>query len=1418
MKPTKSLYLDCLPEDQPEGTYRRARNIVQENNAKRNEPGMDLICDLGFITLHQQAVDGGSYILFGVNSLASSSGSQIGILDQNGNYSCRLKTDLLNFIPGSTFKVVYFRNFKGELIIGFTDNYNTPKIINLDNLPFEVDANKSLLNPSMFALAEMFGKFRCPEVRFTKYSDAGGQLLSGAYYFCFAYEFPDGGITAKTNLTGPVMITDGTTSRGSDFYDGCQAGTITSKAICLNLSSLDVRYKYLRIYVLSKIGGIVSARYIGRKPITSSGDMEISYTGNEVSQSITTEEILVPSISYTKVKTMTILNSQLHLANLQEADAINYQKYANNIKIGWVKDKVSLSEVRGSYKDEVFIFNKRGFFPDEVMAFFIRLQLSDGTSSAAFHIPGREPGQIMFEGVMLEENSSISDLIASHPSLSFLSHDAKINPGIKFFHTRETARENGITGFWENANERYPETEDWDIHSEQGFTGKSLKGQKVRHHKMPSTQLLISSTLAEPTENTSTGIFYVYANMNYNGDLGGLSFDLKPTDIQTDSNLNAYGSWDAGRYTAKVKHALSIKGLMTMSINASSTSLFTNVYATAAMSIRHSNGQVIFEDDYSEDTQVSGGSNVSVFLNQNADFTIELLAGEYIIFAANAFSSGATDSAFYIGIELSLRAAASTQELQVGTLMPIIGISVKDIYIPDQLKDKVVGYEILYAKRNMNNLRVLGQGACFHYQSSHALYAKEMGPTIGPVAVPSIEGHPVIDDSKLRFHSFDLLKDRVSASPSYIKEQFRLKTTCTVNKAASASALTPREDTSLQMHLMADFITKKAMLEHYPQEDILRRVNSFKYIPGDTILSDDGITLNNTWGEGHIFANIEHDKQPRLDQQTCKYEWGTGKGVMNPGVASSFDVDILIGALYQHKEDVYSSMFSQELASTGKLFQTSGEKTYHIQALFGGDTYVNRYATRLTAPIYLSPTVKSTDKYQAVKAIYYFPLYSVHNIDLRHSGVELKDQYYPKVGTQYFQYRDWLKREVDIVNDNTLLYNDDYTQVNDLTRTFPYEDNSRYTNRFPYRIIRSNVYSSESKKFSMREFLALNYYEMPNTRGEITNIEAFADVLYINTRASLFRTLGQETIQTSSGTVALGSGDIFRLAPKELLTSENGYAGCQHMSSCYVTKLGYLFCDAEQGKVFLVGASLEEISNKGLRNYFIERLKPLGSNLPDQFLSAFDEDLNRLILKLPTGDTLSYSPEANGWISMHDYSPDSMASSRKDLVSIKATKAYRHNAKDKPGVFYQGVIFPSQIDICFNPASNETLLFSSFNWKSKSSDLNGASLNKDTFTSAMVYDSSRCSGNVPLLWMHNIRNAEGEFRFNNFRDMIKDQNIPFMDKSGNVINWNIDQNKKWISQGRFIGSHVILRLVYDNVSKNTIYLYSADVIYRLSAR
>ena len=98
MKLTKGLYTDCVEQDQPAGTYRHAKNIVDSNvlGSKENEDGF---IDAGVLAPYTPIgiiPTGESFVVFSTNN----TNNEIGLVTRNNttlSYTAIYNNNALNF-------------------------------------------------------------------------------------------------------------------------------------------------------------------------------------------------------------------------------------------------------------------------------------------------------------------------------------------------------------------------------------------------------------------------------------------------------------------------------------------------------------------------------------------------------------------------------------------------------------------------------------------------------------------------------------------------------------------------------------------------------------------------------------------------------------------------------------------------------------------------------------------------------------------------------------------------------------------------------------------------------------------------------------------------------------------------------------------------------------------------------------------------------------------------------------------------------------------------------------------------------------------------------------------------------------------------------------------------------------------------
>jgi len=481
MIPNKGLYLDTNKINQPPGTWSGARNILvnQKKQAITNEGGADITATNFPFTLAKPIgttmFPNGSYLLY---AMGTSGPDRIGVVDEFEQYTDLIVDNAFNFnslypIRSSEFDFNAF----GERIVAFTDRFNNPRIINIDNLPFALNPDKSLVNPSDISDIEMFTKMVAPNITYT-ISQNGGSLKTGAYSFAIAYENNDGTRTPNSPLVHSVYITDDGTSVGFDQFDGALPNTLTAKAIALTINNVDTRYDKLVLIIVKRNNGITTAVEIKKLDIGGT-TLSTTYTGTELETPLTLEEVLTPRPLYNKVGCMTQINSQLFIGDLEAEEDIEYQSYANLIRIYYNTRLIAVQDINNSNKNGI----PPGFAHGGVYAFYIAFVLKNGSWSRAFHIPGR--------GITGAE-LSFPGLLPTDPSP--LAVNAGLAAGTKRYQIEDTTNrasssyildgDTNITtsmagtsnmGYWENQDEVYPAN-----------FPNGLAGQKVRHHVFPT--------------------------------------------------------------------------------------------------------------------------------------------------------------------------------------------------------------------------------------------------------------------------------------------------------------------------------------------------------------------------------------------------------------------------------------------------------------------------------------------------------------------------------------------------------------------------------------------------------------------------------------------------------------------------------------------------------------------------------------------------------------------------------------------------------------------------------------------------------------------------------------------------------------------------------------------------------------------
>jgi len=439
---------------------------------------------------------------------------------------------LLQFQWDCPIEGIFKYNWKGDLIISFWDgtktNSNRPRLLNLTNLPFPVNGSKEFTSSNAQNLMLLYPDMNIPNYAIGNIKP-GGDIDPGVYYLVTSYEvseddqlnwmlpshpFP----IAKYHHDSFILNTDnGNDFKVSNLYQESKQDGNSGVSIDITIDNIDTRFKYIKLAAIKEVNKVKTAIYIDKFEITGT-QINFVWTG-KFKGDLTPDEILIDSVNYTRFKTGTYNNKRLCAGNLKTQEELRFQKYANNISVSWFTESIEDLTQANALPPNIFqsIYKRYEWYanpgnclrvrtlkPWEVYAFYAHAVYKDGTIGKGMHIPGREVQQITIGATAFDEDETVTNAVAAEPA-EFGADEAALGvaDSAKLFHTRDTANINHpvsgkYPGYWENEDETYPNldeydgTIDYDGNAIAG--GIDLRGQKVRHHRMPGLKTMYGGT------------------------------------------------------------------------------------------------------------------------------------------------------------------------------------------------------------------------------------------------------------------------------------------------------------------------------------------------------------------------------------------------------------------------------------------------------------------------------------------------------------------------------------------------------------------------------------------------------------------------------------------------------------------------------------------------------------------------------------------------------------------------------------------------------------------------------------------------------------------------------------------------------------------------------------------------------------
>ena len=489
---TTGLNLDQTLNQVKKGMLTYALNAGVENfdaNSVnyQNEPGNEFCLSFpdGYMLIGKHFIpERNKHIFFITNP--ETKDSQIGYMENNDCvYRVLVNAPCLNFDINYPIHKVVHRLTNCSTEIYWTDGLNPRRYLDIDDIPKVLKSGTPLCSPEYTDdldcnQLKLQPNFSIPQLDIEEVRSTGN-LEAGSYQFAIQYCDSLGNpYTSYYSVTNPTPIGDPSITSVNFNYP-------VGKSIVVNVSNLDGTglYQYFNLAVIKTVNGITSVELVGTYYIDNL-QKQIIYSGqNQTQIRLSINDIFEKFPYYDIAQDVTYVQDILVWDNLSSISRVNYQKIANQVELSWETWRIPADE---NYADETNATNLRGYLRDEVYPFEIVFLLKNGKQTDGFHIPGRRRGPNEnrpdvpetdpdFVGSPTYESGGVgySPYWKIYNTASVTGFSEGYSPAPDY----KGAYQYGEFAYWESTD-TYPCNIDvWG----------DLAGQPIRHHKFPDVSV-----------------------------------------------------------------------------------------------------------------------------------------------------------------------------------------------------------------------------------------------------------------------------------------------------------------------------------------------------------------------------------------------------------------------------------------------------------------------------------------------------------------------------------------------------------------------------------------------------------------------------------------------------------------------------------------------------------------------------------------------------------------------------------------------------------------------------------------------------------------------------------------------------------------------------------------------------------------
>lgn len=294
-----------------------------------------------------------------------------------------------NFNVNHPIKKIVIKNEKCGKNIYFTDDYNSPRHLNItellagkyhdQNVPCDDNVTTSCIN---YDELRIFKLFNIPKIEPVAI-ELGGRLLMGMYEFLIAYSDAAGNeISPYYSIKSPIAIFD----KNNRILEQKELASRTNLAIRLEVSNLDNTYSHYKVVVIQTADIEGASRYFV-EGVHTINDNTVVYTTEQNKVTTSFDKLLIDQLNVERSEGLTASNNILFQYGITQKKEINLQPVIN--LLGQFMQWQTHIAPENLYENGVLSSKFLGYNRDEVVPLSIRFLLDGGYETSIFPLISR---------------------------------------------------------------------------------------------------------------------------------------------------------------------------------------------------------------------------------------------------------------------------------------------------------------------------------------------------------------------------------------------------------------------------------------------------------------------------------------------------------------------------------------------------------------------------------------------------------------------------------------------------------------------------------------------------------------------------------------------------------------------------------------------------------------------------------------------------------------------------------------------------------------------------------------------------------------------------------------------------------------------------------------------------------------------